>query len=423
MMKNILLTTAIILTFSMNAFALTMQQAVSSALDNSFLLKQYKSTTKQSMYNAKASKSAYMPSLSASYSYADSNRKTAYPYGDKSSQASISLSYNLFNGLSDLYTIKSASAKAKADKYMENATKADIVRDVQKAYLDVLKSIKEIEVAKEAVELLEKQYKDAKVAFKVGTQAKNEMLKVEVETASIKQEQLQAQSALVIAVQNLSYLMGVELATTENFVDVEEQIETTQPDRKQLLVATVKNRSEIKYIHQLIKSAMYDKKSIRGGYMPKIDISATYNSYGDDTNPSNRNYTYDTENVIGATATWSIFDGFSKSNRIKAAAENKNALINKLRDTEKSLTLQMDNAIENLKLAKASLGVAKKSVISAEENYRITHSQYKQSVATNTDLLDARYMLTRAKSDYNTALYNLYKAIADIDRVTEKNPL
>jgi len=87
------------------------------------------------------------------------------------------------------------------------------------------------------------------------------------------------------------------------------------------------------------------------------------------------------------------------------------------------MDLQLKTAIENLALARASLETAKSETESSAENYRITQNRFKQKVATNTDLLDARVMLTRAESSRNTAQYNIYKAIAEIERIIEKNGL
>ncbi|HSL98704.1 MAG TPA: TolC family protein, partial [Candidatus Limnocylindria bacterium] len=55
----------------------------------------------------------------------------------------------------------------------------------------------------------------------------------------------------------------------------------------------------------------------------------------------------------------------------------------------------------------------------AEENYRITENQFRERVATSTDLLDARVFLTRARNEYNNAVYNLSLSLAALERVVE----
>ncbi|MGA6993910.1 MAG: TolC family protein, partial [Candidatus Deferrimicrobiaceae bacterium] len=63
--------------------------------------------------------------------------------------------------------------------------------------------------------------------------------------------------------------------------------------------------------------------------------------------------------------------------------------------------------------------LSRKSVEQAEENYRITESQFRERVATAADLLDARVFLTRARTEYNAASYDLGLSLAALERVVE----
>jgi outer membrane protein TolC len=96
-------------------------------------------------------------------------------------------------------------------------------------------------------------------------------------------------------------------------------------------------------------------------------------------------------------------------------------MINTMRETKANMSLQLKNALENFDLAKASLTSAESELESAQENYRITQNQFKQKVATNTDLLDARVMLTRAENTYNNAKFDIHRAVADVERIIEQD--
>ncbi|HDY71238.1 MAG TPA: TolC family protein, partial [Nitrospirae bacterium] len=75
---------------------------------------------------------------------------------------------------------------------------------------------------------------------------------------------------------------------------------------------------------------------------------------------------------------------------------------------------------ENYRVAGERLGVSKKAVEQADENYRITENRFRQRMATTTDLLDARFLLTRARIEHNNARYDIYLSMAEIDRVVER---
>ena len=72
-------------------------------------------------------------------------------------------------------------------------------------------------------------------------------------------------------------------------------------------------------------------------------------------------------------------------------------------------------------VSKGQLGVAEKAISQAEENYRVTDNQFRERVATTTDLINARILLTRAKNNYNAALYSLHLSSEQIQRVIEKH--
>jgi len=60
--------------------------------------------------------------------------------------------------------------------------------------------------------------------------------------------------------------------------------------------------------------------------------------------------------------------------------------------------------------------VAQKSIAAAEENFRINTERYREQVATSTDVLDAQILLTKAKSDYYTALGDYFINQARLER-------
>jgi len=400
------------------AFALTMEDAVKTALERNYKILASQETVEAKKYSEMAAKRTYMPQIDADYEYASSSEK-AYGTEDEIATFELSAVYNLFNGLSDRFNVKAAKIAYLAEKDNANATKQDIALSVKKAYINVLSAIDSVTVAENAYTLLENQLKDITLSYDVGYVAKNEVLKVEAELASSKQGVLSAKSTVRTAVFNLENLMNKAIASDEVFVPIPEytgEMENYDILKEEMLAG----RSELKYLKKLIESKDYTIKSTKGGYLPKLNVGASYYSYGEDMNPSDRTYQYDNETVVFMNVKMNLFDGFNKYNTSRSLTSEKLSMMHTLRETRSNMELQLKNALENLDLAKASLEAADKELASAKENYRITKSQFKQKVATNTDLMDARVMLTRAENTYNTAKFNIHRAVADIERIVEK---
>ena len=77
-----------------------------------------------------------------------------------------------------------------------------------------------------------------------------------------------------------------------------------------------------------------------------------------------------------------------------------------LQEVKKDLSLQLRHAIEDYLVAKDRMKVAAKALDEANEHYRVTYEAYQNGLADTTDLLDARYLLTKAKDRYADAHYS-----------------
>lgn len=421
-MKKLLVCAAMCATAAVPSFvsAMDMNTAVSEALKNNFDIKASSYQAEAQKFSAEAYKSAYYPQADASYSYADSSEKAYNKFlTDKYSSIGATISYNLFNGFTDKYNYLAAEKSYSAEKYNAEAVKQDIVLNVKQAYISVLKASDGVTVAAEAVKLLEDQLKDTRLFFKAGLKARNDVLKVESELASARQSQMSAQTTYKTAVFNLEKLTGTTLEDGEQFADLPDGNGQTG-DFKSLRADMIGNRSELKYLLDQADANDLSRKAILGGYLPKINVSAGHYSYGQDYEPADRKHMYDNETVVSASVSVNLFDGFKKAKQTSAKDAEKTALIYKIKNTEASMDLQLKTALENLDLAKNSMAAAQSEVDSAKENYRITQDQFRQQVATNTDLMDARVMLTRAETDYNNARHSVQSALADIDRIVER---
>ncbi|QAR33074.1 TolC family protein [Geovibrio thiophilus] len=411
---------AFCLTFAVSAHALTLDEAVNKALANNHEITEYRYLTEQKENQVGTARSPFLPQLDATYGYQRSNEDNKYGLDkNQASSADVTVGYNLFRGGADTLNLRAAKSSLEAQKFMEESIKSDVVLDVKKAFFNILQAKKDVEAAKESVALLESQLKDAQLNYEVGISPKNEVLRVEAELASQRQALLQAQSTENTAVFELERLVNENIPADETYQDF--AVPANQEMNSLSLFDSLKaNRSELKYVRELVKAQNYTADATRRGGLPSVSVSASYNSYGDDAKPADRETSYDDEVIFGASATWSIFDGNAR--RSTAAAEKAYAMSLKHQElkTTAQMKYQLENALEQYSLATGSLTVAEKEVESAEENYRITENQYKQRVATATDLLDARVMLTRARNNYNKALYDIYKAMAEIERVVEQ---
>jgi len=127
----------------------------------------------------------------------------------------------------------------------------------------------------------------------------------------------------------------------------------------------------------------------------------------------------DYETLFMMTARWNLFNGLRDYAGVKETLYRKIATERELNELENQLVLQLRNSIDNLKVAKNRLKVAESAVKEGKEHYRITYESFKNGLVTTTNLLDARYFLTRSEIQKVDAFYDVQIAIAELQRILE----
>ncbi len=405
------------------AYALTVEEAVTFALENNHRISQFGYLEDSAREDVGVKKSAFWPSADLSYSYSDVDVKGSTSLGSTFNRnvavGTAEATFNLFNGFSDIQSLRESRARAEASMYEKKAVIEDVVLDTRTAYIDVLRAKRAVDTAQEGVELLERQVREARQFYDVGLFAKNDVLKVEVELSTARQDLITAEGDLAVARKRLEKVMATPLSADEVVEEIESMPDIGESSYQELSSVAIENRSELRQLRYLEEALGYNAGSIKGGYLPSIDLSYSHSKYGDKADLDGREFLHDEEDLIMISATWNIFDGFSRKHSVSQALFQQKATREQLRDTEGEVLLQLRDALEGYRASRGRLEAAEIAVKQAEENYRVTENQFRERIATTTDLLDARFFLTRARNQLNNALYDVHLWAARIERATE----
>jgi len=169
--------------------ALTLDEAILEAKEHNNLLQKNRYLSLSQRETMNVQKSEFYPKGDLTYSFTREERDVFFS-GRSTSLFSAAVTYNLFRGFIDLSNLKKERHLYKAQLFQEAAVKEDVILEVKKAYISILKAEKNLEVAKEAVDLLTSQRRDVSLRYQEGLVAKNDLLKVELDLASAKQDLL-----------------------------------------------------------------------------------------------------------------------------------------------------------------------------------------------------------------------------------------
>ena len=416
-MKKIkLITLSLTAFFAVNINAMTLNEAVDIALKNNFDIQGKKYDYIESLENVKSNKSNFMPKLDLGYSYLNRDDANIGELEEEAG-ASIALSYNLFNGFKDLALTQSSNFLSESSQYSLNAIKQDVVLNTKIAYIDFLDKKNELETYKSALKLFQEQFVDSMNRFEQGLIAKNDLLQVQVNTSSAKQNVVKAQGALKVSKYKLSNILGGIDLTYEVIEDLDEKsLQISSFDEKLL-----DNRSEIQALNMNLKSIKELEKSVKSGFLPKVDASISHNKYFDGLSTKNFNEGEENQNIAKLSASWNLFNGGYDSAQTEIYKTKYLSAISLLNKTKLDIKLQYESAKENLQVAIENLETSKLALLQAKENYSIVKNRFAEGISTSTDLTDANYLLTQAQQGFNRAYFDKYLAISTLDRIFEKN--
>ena len=415
-MKKIkLLTLSLTAFLAVNLNALSLDDAVSIALKNNFEIQGKSYDYTESLENVKLNNSNNLPKLDATYGFMNTNKPNV-GYESDEATASLKLSYNLFNGFKDFASKESARYLSESSLYSLNATKQDIVLSTKTAYINYLDKQNALETYNSAYKLFQEQFVDSQNRYNQGLIAKNDLLQVQVNMSSAKQNVVKAQGDLKVAKFQLSNILGGMNLENESIEKLNEQTLKSFVYDESLL----ENRSEIQALKMNLESIKELEKSAKSGYYPKVDASISQNRYYDELSKKIENKE-DNQNIANVTATWNLYNGGYDSSLITIYKTKYLSSKAQLEKTKLDIKLQFENAKSNLQVANENLETSKLALLQANENYAIVKNRFDEGISTSTDLTDANYLLTQAKQGFNRAYFDKFIAISTLDRIVEKN--
>lgn len=413
-MKKQILTIVPMAFLGLNVYAIDINDAVQKALLNNNNYKKQQYIYDEAKENVNISKALYKPTLNLAYNY--NANKEDLGSGKDNSNASATLSYNLFNGLSDESSIDSSKSLADTSRYNLDASRYDLILSVKQTYISYLKSLKNIETQKNAFELLEQQFKDSENRYEQGLLAKNDLLQVNAQMLQAKQNLASAKADSKIARFQLKNRLGGLLDKDEPIQDLPKQ-DIIQSNYN---IEELELRSEIKALKKTIDSVSSKKRANRGDFLPNADLNLSYVKYGDDAFLDVDDGSIEDQTTATLSLSWNLYNGGRDSSEDIIFNKKISQLKEDLADLKLSIKLQYEKALEEFEVSKLNYETAKVSLEQSKENYKIVNNRFKEGLSTSTDLINANYLLTQSKQSLDNAYYDRFLAKVTLDRIFEK---
>lgn len=293
--------------------------------------------------------------------------------------------------------------------------KLDLALRVKQAYFGVLEADRGVEVAEKAVQSLQSHVKVARSFYDVGMIPINDLLKAEVELANAEHDLVKAQNAARIARASFN----IALARTIDAPVILEDIQDYRPETgafPAFVNEALENRPEIAALEVRLKQTEQNRRLARSDYMPDIFLQYDYIKEGDEFDLHGSPVHEGNRWQVMGVLSWTFFEWGKTRNAVREVDSVRLQLLQTQSALEDQIRLEIKQAYLDLEEAEENIPKTTKAVEQAEENLRVSRERYKAQVATSTEVLDAQTLLTRALTNYYSALYSHHLARARLER-------
>lgn len=414
--------------------ALTLQQALSFALENNPELSLMQARVEQADAQLGEALANFYPQIKTSLSYQHTDNPAQafamiiaqrrldlnggdfnHPGGIDNFRPQISASYALFRGGQDYYLQEAARLGIESAELEQAAARNRLLNRVTGAYYGQLAAMDAHQVAQRSIAAVSSELEQSRIHYAGGTRLKSDVLSLEVQLAEAKDAELQAANAIELANSVLKTLLG--LSALDNLsLNRQQQPALPQAPAKfeQLLNTALSHHPELQAAQTRIAIAEQQLAAAQAAHLPKADA---FVNYGSDS--SNFTYSSGRDNVsAGVQLEMEIFGGFASSEKIKKAELE----VHMAQTTLKQLQLQLEQQLKTAQLKlQAALNRAEVSALAvqaAEEALELINAQRQGGVVTVTRYIEAEVARDQAHIRAITARFDALRAEADLKQAT-----
>lgn len=326
--------------------------------------------------------------------------------------------------------LKAAKSTREFYKLNANLTKEEVIEKVANSYYQVYKTKAQIETLLQTIKNTTR-VKDAISGLESNGLAKKiDLDRMSVSLSNLISSKIQLDNALKLQENALKYLIGMNINASISFPDNSFEVNTDILHDDEF---DINNRTEIKLLEKQGTLLKLNKSSIESSRYPSLAMSANYGyiSMGNRFPyfaGQARGVNGSDFSAIALNLRVPLFSGFSTRAKIRQAEMEIRKYNIDLNDTKLALILATENAKTQIKNALINLNNQSSNKDLAKQVLNNIENNYKNGLASLTDLLDAENANANAQNNYTAAVLDyklaevqLNKAKGNLDKYSNNN--
>lgn len=346
----------------------------------------------------------FLPTIAGSATYQRQEKEISSINSFDQTTGKLTLSQSLLNGLGDKADLDAAKANRSAKEYNLASTRNALYASVARVYYGLLSALREVSNTQRSIDLAKERIKELNRRKKIGKTRDIEVLAADAQLAVLEAQLLAAHGARRIAKNNFANVTGLDR-------DLELEDTAALPTEKQNLRsfrAALDSRPDILSLRASVLSDEYAVKSAFAGHLPTLDLSGNYYLYRQHKLTSAADW--DAQLVLSLP----LFSGGAVQSSVRQAVEQKTQselLLNqRLRDSDREIHTAYNNLTSSIEQVKA----LERALAATEKNYKQQEKDYRYSLATNLDVLQALNTFHDTKRSLDRTRYQALIALAEL---------
>jgi outer membrane protein TolC len=318
--------------------------------------------------------------------------------------ASLNLTVPIFHP-STWYTYGSAKDQVEASKLSDKEIEREAIANVADKIVGVVTAERLAEVSRASLKAALSTVDLTKRRAALGASNTLDVLRVEGEASVSRSQVVSATETLIQAREAL----GTALGRSEAWgVTPDIQLDALAADAEKYCRVDndILNRSDVRAAQANYGLADRQVKSVDYAYLPTLDGVSQFSLVDPTSAINNRHETW----TIGAVLNWTIYDGGLRGSQRDAAIANREAARANLDEAKRAASLQVTQALRNVKVAEANLAVSAKTREIDAETARLTKISFLNGSETSFDLVTTEAALRVAEVDLAVKEFDVMQA-------------
>jgi outer membrane protein TolC len=314
---------------------------------------------------------------------------------------------------------EAAESAVHAQRHQIRARVSEIAQQAREAYYAYARARGALAVARAAVEAAELQERMIDAMVRVGTAAPIDLLRVRAQVAAARVATLRAEAGARVSEAALRIILqadeGESIAIAEDLLEpVPEVGETCE----ELVRRALERRPELLALRRLIAVRSRQIEVAEGSRWPHLVLAGNllYANPNPRIFPQRQEFreTWDLSVIVS----WSPNDFFGGERQAEEARAMRAQTEADLRALEDAVRLQVTQAYEAYRAARAAMEAARIGVEAADETLRVRTEQYRAGATVVTELVLAVHERARAQLDLIGAALDVRVAYSQLRRAT-----